>query len=153
MSYAFFIFRGENMVVTFCGHSELPPSETSHIKRRLTQVVEELISKGANEFLLGGYGEFDKLCAAIVKELKGTYPHIKSILIIPYIDRTFDQQLYDCSEYPPLENVPKRFAISKRNEYMVDIADVLVCYITHTFGGAYKTLIYAKRKKKQIIDI
>ena len=141
------------MKVTFCGHSQIAPSEIKHISERFKEVIEELIWEGADEFLLGGYGDFDKLCAATVKELKNTHPHIKSILIIPYIDRAFDQQLYDCSEYPPLENVPKRFAISKRNEYMVDNSDTIISFINHTYGGAFKTFSYAKRKAKQIIDI
>ncbi|MBP3361339.1 MAG: hypothetical protein J6N52_10830, partial [Clostridia bacterium] len=81
------------------------------------------------------------------------YPHIESVLVVPYINRGFDKDLYDCSEYPPLENVPMRFAILKRNEWMVRSADVIVAYISHDWGGAAKTLSYAHQKKKRIINI
>ena len=72
---------------------------------------------------------------------------------MPYLDRTFNEGLYDDSTYPPLEEVPRRYAISRRNEWMVDQADVVVAYVDHGWGGAAKTLEYAKRKNKRIINI
>ena len=59
----------------------------------------------------------------------------------------------DTSIYPPIERVPLRFAISKRNEWMMENADLIIAYITHSYGGAYKSLRVAKRKKKKIINI
>ena len=141
------------MTVTFCGHSELCAEDSEYLKKRVLQETEELIKQGATQFLLGGYGAFDSLCAVCLKELKNTYPHIESTLVIPYLDRKYDLNLYDNSIYPPIENVPKRFAISKRNEYMIESADVIISFTKHTWGGAYKTLCYAKRKMKRILNI
>ena len=59
--------------------------------------------------------------------------------------------MYDVTIYPPLENVPKRLAIIKRNEWMVDHADVIVAYVLHEWGGASTMLQYAVRKGKEII--
>ncbi len=139
------------MIVTFCGHGK--ETYTDEIKKKLYDTVEALIKQGADEFLLGGYGNFDMLAARTVKSLKAKYPHIKSVLVIPYIDRDFDKSLYDCSEYPPIENVPKRFAISKRNEWMISKADIVLAYVAYERGGASKTLKYAERKKKHIINL
>ena len=61
------------------------------------------------------------------------------------------KQQYDESLYPPLENVPKRYAISKRNEFMVDNADIVIAYVVFGFGGASKTLRYAEKKRKRTI--
>lgn len=55
--------------------------------------------------------------------------------------------------YPPIEKVPLKFAISKRNNWMVENSDLVIAYVNHSFGGAYKTLQAAKRKKKRIINI
>ena len=138
------------MTVIFCGHSEV--SNPEEIKKKLTRIIEDLISEGATTFLLGGYGAFDSLAARSVKELKSSHPEVRSILVIPYLDREYDLTLYDESEYPPIENVPKRFAISKRNEWMIDQADMVISGVTHDWGGAAKTLKYAERKKKKIIS-
>lgn len=139
------------MTVTFCGHGNETYSD--EIRKKLSDTIEELIQQGADEFLLGGYGSFDLMSAYTVRSFKAKYPHIKSVLVVPYIDRSFDKELYDYSEYPPLESVPKRLAILKRNEYMVNRSDIVIAYISHNWGGAAKTFDYAVRKGKRIIDI
>ena len=133
--------------VTFCGHSKIPSADLHSLTEKLTFEIEKLIKCGAKEFLLGGYGSYDILCAKTVKKLKLKYPDIKSVLVIPYIDRPYDKDLYDFSEYPPIENTPKRFAISKRNEYMVQKSDAIVAYVTHNYGGAATTYSYAQKRK------
>ena len=137
------------MTVTFCGHRSVPEPEI--IKAWLNKTVEELIREGADCFLLGGYGQFDRLAAAVVRKQKERHPAIRSVLVLPYLDRKYDASLYDESIYPPLEIVPRRFAISRRNEYMIDTADCVIAFVTHDFGGAYTSLCYAQRKHKRII--
>lgn len=136
------------MNVTFCGHSEI--YQTEPIRQWLLEIVEELIAQGAEKFLLGGYGHFDALAASAVWELKAKYPHIQSVLVLPYLDRKVNAENYDYTTYPPLERVPRRYAISHRNRWMVDHADVVVAYVLHSWGGAASTLEYAQRQKKAI---
>ena len=112
-----------------------------------------LIAEGADCFLLGGYGGVDSLVAHTVHELKRHYPAIHSTLVIPYLNREYSTELYDDTTYPPLEDVPMKFAISKRNEWMVDQADAVVAYVTHGWGGAAATLQYVERKNKRIIRV
>ena len=139
------------MVVTFCGHREILPQKQVSIE--LDRIIAELIAEGADRFLLGGYGQFDMLAAKAVVKQKGENSNIESVLVIPYLGWNCDGALYDRSLYPPLETVPHRFAISKRNVYMVDAADVVVAYVHHHWGGAAKTLEYAKRKCRRIIHL
>lgn len=138
------------MRVTFCGHKDI---NTMAVAAPLHSCIENLIKEGATEFYLGGYGSFDTLAARTIRDLKKKYPNIASFLIIPYLDREYDLALYDGSIYPPIENVPPRFAITKRNEWMVQESDVVVAYVIHDWGGAVKTLKYAERKTKRIINI
>ena len=139
------------MLVTFCGHKDV--AKEAQVKEKLEAVIASLIEEGATEFYLGGYGSFDSMAAKTVREMKKTHPEVQGILVIPYMDRDYNKDLYDGSVYPPIENAPLRFAISKRNEWMVDQADVVVAYVTHDWGGANTTLEYAKRKKKRIISV
>ncbi|MGM9937187.1 MAG: SLOG family protein [Candidatus Ornithomonoglobus sp.] len=139
------------MTVTFCGHGDY--SYGDDIRNRLRETVEGLIKQGADTFLLGGYGSFDMMAAHIVYDLKQKYPYIRAILVIPYLNREYNTKYYDDTEYPPIENVPMRYAIIKRNEWMVDRADVVIAYVNHDWGGAYKTLEYANKKRKTIINL
>lgn len=136
------------MMVTFCGHAEIAQSDD--VRNWLISTIEPLIADGADTFYLGGYGAFDSLAAAVLRELKKTYRHIQIVWVLAYLNRNTEATGYDSTLYPELEEVPPRFAISRRNERMVDMADVVVAYVTHGWGGAAKTLEYAKRKRKVI---
>ena len=137
------------MVVTFVGHREI--SEEPKVRRWLEETVSELIHTGADTFYLGGYGQFDRLAASVVWAEKARNPQICSYLVIPYPDRSYDTAQYDGTVYPPLESVPRRYAIAKRNEYMIQWSDVVVAYVRYPFGGAAATLRYAEQRKKRII--
>ena len=138
------------MIVTFCGHRDI--RDYDRLQIWLTQCIEQLILEGATEFYLGGYGSFDSMAKAVVWELKKNYPMIRSILILPYLDKRQETSQYDESIYPPLETVPKRYCILRRNEWMVQKADIVVAYVYHNWGGAATMLEYARRKKKRIIQ-
>ena len=137
------------MTVTFCGHSEV--QNEIEVRKWLKSTIQSTLNNEASLFLLGGYGAFDRLAASVVREFKTKHPHIESVLVLAYLDRKVDATGYDGTTYPPLESVPKRFAISHRNRWMVDQADVVIAYVTHDWGGAASTLKYAIKQKKQII--
>lgn len=105
------------MKITFCGHKDIHDRDA--VERWLYDVCRDLILQGAEEFYLGGYGGFDHLSAAVLRELKKTHPQIRLILVLPYLNSSMPTDGYDETVYPPLESVPKRFAISRRNEWMI----------------------------------
>jgi len=139
------------MIITFCGHSKLIEQDT--IRAHLTRELRTLLEHGNHKFYLGGYGDFDLLAAKVLYELKQEYPETESILILPYLDRKVDASLYDSTIYPPFENVPKRYAISRRNKWMVEQADMVIACVDHDWGGASKTLEYAVKKGLRIINL
>ncbi len=139
------------MRVAFCGHSRVIDREA--VKAALAIEIERLIQAGTDEFLSGGYGEFDLLAARLTMEASKKYKTVRSILVLAYMDQNYEPAYYHETEYPPLERVPKRCAIVRRNEWMVDCADCVVAYVRHNFGGAAGMLTYAVRRKKQIVSI
>lgn len=143
------------MVVTFCGHRDF--INTTIAEGILTELLEEYAQQ--NEKLVcynGGYGNFDGFAATCVENLQRQYTNIHNCLVIPYIYPDFLKRIYLLKKrfnetiYPPLENVPKKYAIIRRNEWMVDNADVLFACVRRPWGGAARTLEYAKRKNKII---
>ena len=145
------------MVITFCGHSNCLFCDEE--KEKLKQLLIKEIRKNPTcKFYLGGQGDFDSLCLRTLRELKADFPNIELLFITPYLDNNYSKlQLakyyYDDVIFPPLESVPRKFAILKRNEWMVDSADLVISYVKYSWGGAAKTLEYAKRKKVPIINI
>lgn len=138
------------MTITFCGHSDL--YDKGEVEHWLFKITEDLIQKGAKTFYLGGYGSFDNLAKSVLLKHKRNYPSIDIVLIVPYLSHNMPTCGYGGTLYPPLETVPPRFAIVKRNEWMVQESNVVVAYVTHSYGGAATTLRYAKRKRKITIN-
>ena len=138
------------MTVTFCGHAQISQSEK--IEKWLYDVTQKLIEQGATTFYLGGYGAFDFLAASVLRMQKKQHPQIELILVLAYLNTGRDTSGYDRTVYRPLDTVPRRFAISHRNRWMVESADVVVAYVLHDWGGAATTLRCARQKKKQIIS-
>ena len=138
------------MIVTFCGHSECVVD--AGMQQWLRDTIIALIDRGAWKFYLGGYGDFDQAAAHAVWDIKKEHTQIKSVLVLPYLDRKVFTDIYDYTTYPPLETVPRRLAIVRRNEWMVDSSDAVVAYVAHDWGGAASTLEYARRKKKAILN-
>ena len=138
------------MTVTFYGHSTI--YKTEGFSKWLDMILPSFIEGGAVTFYLGGYGAFDGLAASALRKQKKTYPHIELILVLAYLNRDIDASRYDDTTYPPLEKVPLRYAIVKRNEWMVRQSDVVISGVTHSWGGAAKTLEFAQRKKKVIFQ-
>lgn len=138
------------MTVTFCGHRQIFDQNT--VSKWLDLILPSLIEGGVTTFYLGGYGTFDRLAVAAVRRQKTVYPSIEAVLVLPYLDRNMDVSDYDRTTYPPLEKVPPRFAIIKRNQWMVEQSDVVISAVTHGQGGAAKTLDHARRKGKIIFQ-
>jgi uncharacterized phage-like protein YoqJ len=148
------------MIITFCGHKDI--SDRQSILNKLIETLEPYF-KGQSPltFYCGGYGGFDSVASESIDILKKKYTEIKAekIFVTPYITPSYQERIsdmkkfYDDVIYPPLENVPLRFAISRRNEWMVENSDIVIAYVNYSWGGAAKTLEFAKRKHKQIIHI
>ena len=142
------------MICSFFGHKDAPRS----LYPKLKECIENLIVVHSVEcFIVGNQGEFDKMALQALRELKNIYPHICYNVVLAYMPAHKQAyELYDSSEtFLPegIETVPKRFAISWRNRWMVRESDIIVCYITHEWGGAVQFVAYGKRQKKKVINL
>ena len=139
----------------FIGHREVP----SGILSALSYAVEQhIVEHGVTAFVVGHYGEFDRLSAKAIIAAKEQHPQITLSMLIPYHPAEQPIKLpqgFDNTFYPPgLENVPRRFAIVRANRYMVDHADYLIAYAWHPASNARELLAYAeKRAKRNLISI
>ncbi len=148
--------NNRDKIVAFAGHAQ--EWHCIGVEGKLPQVLDELIQKGYTIFYDGGYGAFDKKCANAVFELKHKYPQIKIYKILTYYHHDKEKYdispTYDGSILPELEELHYKQKIAKRNEWIVDQCDVLVCHIEETYkSGAYKTVKYAPKINKPIIYI
>ena len=139
------------MVVTFFGHKDTPKSIETVLRANLIDLIENY---GATEFYVGNIGKFDVMVYRQLEELSQIYP-ITYRIVLAYQpvekNKYFD---FTNTIYPEgIETVPKRFAISRRNKWMIQRADVVVTYVTNNFGGAYQFKSIAEKEGKRIIEL
>ncbi len=141
------------MVCCFFGHREVYGEISSVLRLTLIQ----LIAEGVDAFLVGNQGTFDSRVLAVLRELKKVYPHISYHVVLAYMPGSKAEcELYDPMEtfFPEgLEFAHPRYAISKRNEYLIQEADIVVTYVTRSWGGAAKFAERAVKKGKRVINI
>lgn len=141
-----------NHACTFFGHRDCP----SGIRTRLRETLVDLIENyGAEFFYIGNQGQFDAMARNIVRELKTVYPMIEYTVVLAYMPQKVNEyEDYSDTMLPEgIEQVPKRFAISWRNNWMLNRADYVVTYITHSWGGAAQFAQKAQRKGKAVYNL
>lgn len=132
----------------FIGHRETD----ERILSCLLEAVERLIlEEDAGLFYVGGYGGFDRAAGEAVIRLKARYPRIRLYRVLAYHPAERPAQLpagYDGTLYPDgMEGVPRRYAIIRANQKMVDACDFLIVYAVHPASNAQKLLEYAERRQ------
>ncbi len=140
------------MVCTFFGHSECYGLDAAVVRG----AIEALIKQGITEFLVGNHGQFDGMVFSCLQNLSKDYPEISYSVALAYLPT--HRQEYDLymghSFYPEGQELgPAKFAIERRNRYMIASADICLCYVNHAFGGAYKFTCMARRSGLRIFNL
>ena len=143
------------MIVAFFGHSKICEANKDKI---LFNLFEHVSLNEEVTFFLGGYGVFDNLALLACAEFKLKNKRSELCFVTLYLDNKYLKRkialgCYDRIIFPDLENVPKKYAVIRRNYWMVKKADFIVAYVKHSWGGAAKALEYAKKLKKDFVNI
>ncbi|MDD7457904.1 MAG: hypothetical protein PUK83_05720 [Clostridia bacterium] len=142
------------MIVAFFGHSNYVEGQND--EKNLINTLSEYAKNKKVEFYLGGYGNFDNFALRCCNKYKMINENATTIYVSPYLTAftklTIAKENYDEIIYPPIEAVPQKYAITKRNEWIVSVADLIVFNVNYKFGGAYNAYLHAKRKGKLIVD-
>lgn len=140
-------------ICTFFGHRDAP----KEIEGILKDIIIDLIEKhDVDVFYVGNNGSFDGMVRKVLKLLKLDYLHIDYYVVLAYfpIKKEYDYNDYSDTILPDdLENVPCKYAIHKRNKWMLNDADYVVTYVTRICGGAAEFKRMAEKKGKKVINI
>ena len=156
-----FLFGGTRKVniyrIAFIGHREIHGQHS--LENRIEEIIrEKLRRKEYVELYVGRNGVFDLWVASAAKRAQkalGT-PNSSLILLQPYHmkDDPDYEKFYDELWYPVDSDTHPKAAITKRNQWMIDNADLLVAYVEpNRKGGALTTLKYAQKKGVKILNL
>lgn len=139
-------------ICTFFGHRDCPSS----VREKLRGVLEQLITDyGVDVFYVGNQGRFDAIVRSVLQELSGRYPGIRYAVVLAYLPVKQNGKDLSSETMVPegIEFVHPRYAISWRNQWLLQQSDYIVAYITHSWGGAYQFVKTAMKKSKIVINI
>ena len=139
---------------TFFGHRSVPNEIEPTLQSTLIDLIE---NHDVNLFYVGNHGGFDMMVRRILKKLSGFYP-ITYYVILAYMPQKQDKSEFtdysDTIMPEGIENVPKRFAITYRNKWMLSRADYVVTHVnTHVASGAAQFKKLAEKQGKTVINI
>ena len=143
--------------VAFFGHRRI--DRLREIEEKLVPILNELIlTKEYVEFYIGRNGEFDEFAATVIKRVQKQLDRGNSTLILtlPYTvkDIEYYENYYDEIVIPDaIGKAHPKAAITLRNRWMADAADLIIAYIEREEGGAYAAVRYAKKLEKKIVNL
>lgn len=129
------------------------------LDERLYPLLQDLIrTKPFLEIYIGRNGEFDRYAATVVKRLQKAMGTANNALIcvLPYSVRDIDyyEEYYDAVILPEcIERMHPKAAIVKRNQWMIEQADLVILYVERKEGGAYTAQKYAEGLGKKNINL
>lgn len=151
----------EIFTVAFFGHRYI--DNPLKVEESLEEQIRKLINeKEYVDFVVGRNGEFDQCASSSVLRVRKNYRDDNSslVLMLPYPTAEYvNNQNYFEDYYSDIEisyaasKAHSKSAIQIRNREMVDRADLVICYIEHKEGGAYKTVQYALMMGKTVINL
>ncbi len=135
---------------TFFGHRTI----NKKIEPILQSTLIDLIEKhNVDLFYLGSQGDFDFKALNVLTKLKARYPHIDFFVVLTHLP-TKNENFNFATIYPKiLATSPAKFAIDRRNHWMLNRSDYVISYIEHSIGGAAKFMNLAIRKNKKVVNI
>ena len=126
---------------------------TSDLSEKIISKIKYLINeKGVNLFYVGNHGNFDKIVMQCLIEVKKQYENIDYAIVLAYMPKK-ELDYTDKTIFPEgQESALPKYAINKRNKWMLKNADYLITYVSHPGNSA---LLREEALKKGIcvIDI
>ncbi len=138
-------------VCTFFGHRDCPDTIRPRLRRELETLI---IQHHVDIFYVGNQGSFDALVRSVLRELQQKFPQIQYAVVLAYLPgKQTEADNSDTILPEGIETVSPRYAISWRNNWMLNQADVVVTYITHSWGGAAQFAVKAEKQGKRMVRL
>ena len=134
------------------GHRDTPDSAEPQLRKTMVRLIEE---DGVDTFLVGHQGNFDSLVRRVWRTLAPRYPRVHCTVVLARLPRKEDAEEYgEDTLYPEgLEHAPPRYAIDRRNRWMLDRAEHVITYVTAPCGGAAKFKALAEKSDKCVHEL
>jgi len=148
----------------FTGHRLIPPERVLLLEKQLDSILGDCYAQGFREFICGGALGFDTLAARAVLRFRDHHPDVRLRLAIPCADQPSRWMPEDAALYRDImaradqvNMLSDRFyagCMLQRNRFMVEHADLCICYWNgQSRGGTAFTVRYAASRKLDLVNL
>ena len=136
---------------TFFGHRDAPEC----LEPLLYQTLRQFVASGVTMFYVGHQGNFDRMVCRVLRRLKEENPLVQYYVVLAYLDAKPDFLHASAPTLFPegLETVPRRFAIARRNDWMIKQSQMAICYVKYCVGGAAQFAEKARHKGLRVVNL
>lgn len=141
------------MTCTFFGHRYVQKEIEPMLRSTLVDLIENY---DCHLFYVGNQGGFDAMVTRVLRELSDRYP-IRAYTVLAYLpvgENGASDNLFPTLFPEGIETVPRRFAISFRNKWMIAQSDFVVTHVTNYIAsGAAQFKTLAEKQGKMVTNL
>jgi hypothetical protein len=141
------------MTCTFFGHRYVQKEIEPMLRSTLIDLIE---NHDCKLFYVGSQGGFDAMVTRVLRELSDRYL-IRAYTVLAYLpagENGASDELLPTVLPEGIETVPRRFAISFRNRWMIAQSDFVVTHVTNYIAsGAAQFKALAEKQGKAVINL
>ena len=158
------ILSEKSKSLAFTGHRTIPIERQDEIRARLVEAVSVACKSGITCFYSGMAMGFDLMAAETVLSLKGRYPDIRFIAVVPFRRQNYRWPSMEKERYQKIISQADRVIVLseyyfkgcllRRNDFMLEQScGVIALYDGKLYGGTFYTWREAMKKGMDIVNL
>ena len=158
------ILSDKSKSLAFTGHRTIPVERQNEIRARLVEAVSLTCKSGITSFYSGFAMGFDLMAAETVLSLKGKYPEIRLIAVVPFRRQSsrwpsmekerYHRIIIQADQVIILSEHYFKGCLLRRNDFMLEHScGVIACYDGKPYGGTFYTCREAVKKGMDIVNL
>lgn len=148
---------------SFTGHRRIEPQHLGKIDDLLDRAIAYVYREGCRRFYVGGAVGFDTLAARRIILFRMSHPDVELHVIVPCRNQCdgwsahqigmYEYTLSAADSVEYLSEVYTSDCMRRRNQRLVDLADVVIAYVCRYSSGAAQTVRFAVKAGKTVYNL
>lgn len=141
---------------SFTGHRKIVHGHESKLKALVDRAIAYAYAEGCRVFYSGGAIGFDILAAQRVRAFRESHADVRLVMLLPCVEQDaywsagqklhYEHLLRSADEIVFVSDAYTPDCMRRRNQALVDRADMLIAYCARMQSGAGQTLTMARKK-------
>ena len=132
------------------GHRNAPNDLYPKIKYEIIKLLE----RGAEHFYVGNNGNFDYMAQVALADIEKERADLKYSIVLSRLDEKALGNAQMRTVFPEgQENTLKRFAIVKRNMWLLENSNLIITYLVDKYSNSYKFIEKGMRMGLTVINL